>query len=105
MSALNHQAPAETTADTPEVKAAAPRKQAADGAARAKLQYYATEAENARIRAAFSAGRVAYGWMTLTEFQLEAVMARVEQVEAELNNGQPFDADAPRDVPRGRPIS
>lgn len=69
-----------------------------------KMNYYADEDQQGRIRAAFYAGRDAYGWRSLTDMQLEAVMQRVEALEQQLNNGQPFDPVPAGSLPVGRPL-
>lgn len=69
-----------------------------------KLAYYVTAEDNGRIRAAFLAGRDRYGWRSFTDFQLATMMARVEQLEGELNDGRPFDGVPPKAGPLGRPL-
>lgn len=70
-----------------------------------RLNYYVDSVEQAgRIRAAFLAGRETYGWRTFTQMQKEAIMSVVEQLERELNNGQPFAPAEAGAVPPGRTI-
>lgn len=93
----------------PEAPAAPPRAPAAaapkKASGRVKMAYYAVPEDGERIRAAFIAARNAgKPWRTLSDFQLEAVMAQVVQVEAELNAGQPFDGAPPYTLSPGRPM-
>lgn len=89
---------------TPPAAVPKPAEPANDAAARStKIAYYATQEENGRIRAAFLAGSARYGWRSMTEFQIETLMARVEELEAELNGGKPFDVVPPGHARRGRP--
>lgn len=71
---------------------------------RKKLSYYGTAEDDGRIRAAFLAGRDRYGWRSFTDFQLSTILERVEQLEAELNGGQPFAPVPPKAGPLGRPL-
>lgn len=73
-------------------------------AAKRKLSYYVEDEDNSRIRAAFLAGRDRYGWRSFTDFQLSTILERVEQLEAELNGGQPFAPVPPKAGPLGRPL-
>lgn len=73
-------------------------------AVKKKLSYYGTREEDGRIRAAFLAGRDRYGWRSFTAFQLSTILERVEQLEAELNGGQPFAPVPPKAGPLGRPL-
>lgn len=103
------QAEAETEAEAPvqapaPVAAPEPVKSAA-GAPKRKVSYYADDDENGRIRAAFMAGRDRYGWRSFTDFQLETILNRVEQLEQELNGGRPFEGVPPKGGQLGRPMS
>lgn len=70
-----------------------------------RMNYYVESKEQSgRIRTAYLVGRARYGWRTLTEFQLETIMERVEALEAELNNGEPFAPSSAGTVPAGRPL-
>ena len=94
-------APAEVAATRPTPKAAT-----APGSKepRLKVAYYGTKSENERIRAAFIAGRTRYGWRSFSEFQLETMLDRVTQLEAEFNGGRAFDGIPAGEATRGRPI-
>lgn len=70
-----------------------------------RMNYYVDSTEQSgRIRTAYLVGRARYGWRSLTEFQLETIMQRVEALEAELNNGEPFALSSAGTVPAGRPL-
>jgi hypothetical protein len=70
-----------------------------------RMNYYVESTEQSgRIRTAYLLGRARYGWRSLTEFQLETIMERVEALEAELNNGEPFAPSNAGTVPAGRPL-
>lgn len=70
-----------------------------------RLNYYVPDVETAgRIRAAFIAGRTRYGWRTFSDMQAAAVLAVVEQLEREINDGQPFEPTAAGAVPPGRSV-
>lgn len=83
-----------------------PRPMPVEGSERPKtrLAYYATDEEGQRIRAAFVAGQSRYGWRSFTDFQLDTMLARVRQIEAEINNGEPFPGVPPKGGPVGRPL-
>lgn len=77
----------------------------AKSSARAKLSYYPTLEENERIRAAFIAGRNAgKPWRSFSEFQRETILERVVQLEAELNDGRPFEGVPAHTLSIGRPL-
>lgn len=70
-----------------------------------RMNYYVDSTEQSgRIRTAYLLGRAKYGWRSLTEFQLETIMERVEALEAELNDGEPFAPSGVGTVPAGRPL-
>lgn len=69
-----------------------------------RMNYYVDEDQSGRIRTAYLVGRARYGWRSLTEFQLDTVMERVVALEAELNNGEPFEPSSAGSVSAGRPI-
>lgn len=70
-----------------------------------RMNYYVDSTEQSgRIRTAYLVGRARHGWRSLTEFQLETIMERVVALEAELNNGQPFEPSSAGSVPAGRPL-
>lgn len=84
--------------------AVVPAETGESAAAKKKLSYYGTTEDDGRIRAAFLAGRDRYGWRSFTDFQLSTILERVEQLEAELNGGQPFAPVPPKAGPLGRPL-
>jgi len=90
----------------PVVKAAAvaPAPSASRETGTGRMAYYVDKDTSGRIRTAFLAGRSRYGWRSLTDFQLETVMKRVEELEKEFNGGQPFAPSAAGTVAVGRPI-
>lgn len=91
--------PATIPATPPKVVAAA------KAGTRKKIGYYGTQEDDTRIRAAFIAARNAgKHWRTLSDFQLEAVLVQVAQVEAELNGGRPFEGAPAHTLSPGRPL-
>lgn len=81
---------------------AQPRSAAKNGSAR--MNYYTDTDAAGRIRSAYIAGRNKYGWRSLTEFQESTILERVQQLEAEFNNGEQFPPAAAGSVAPGRPI-
>lgn len=79
-----------------------PKAQAPKGSR--KMNYYADEDQQGRIRAAYYAGRDTYGWQTLTDMQNQIIMQHVEQLEREFNGGAPFEPVYPGSISRGRPL-
>lgn len=71
---------------------------------RTKMNYYASTDQDGRIRAAYYAGRDRYGWRSMTDMQLAAVMDRVVELEREFNGGQEFEPMPPGTGPVGRPL-
>lgn len=105
------QAPPAATVAPSAPPAAAPTTRAPQSAAKPggekknpKMNYYVDQDDAGRIRAAFLAGRDRYGWRNLTEFQLDTMMQRVAQLEAEFNDGQPFSPAGAGSVSAGRPM-
>ncbi|MGO1627601.1 MAG: hypothetical protein ACTHX2_02195 [Microbacterium sp.] len=97
----------EPAAEAPAVQApAAPRTrpQAKPSKGSRKMNYYADEDQQGRIRAAYYAGRDTYGWQTLTDMQNQIIMQRVEELEREFNGGAPFEPVHPGSISRGRPL-
>ena len=100
-------APEQPAAEKPATTPAAPPKVAAAAktGTRKKIGYYGTQDDDARIRAAFIAARNAgKRWRTLSDFQLDAVLAQVAEVEAELNGGRPFEGAPAHTLSPGRPM-
>lgn len=72
---------------------------------RTKLSYYPTLKESERIRAAFIAGRNAgKPWRSFSDFQRETMLAKVAQLETELNGGLPFEGVPVNILSPGRPL-
>lgn len=70
-----------------------------------RMNYYVDSTDQSgRIRTAYLLGRAKYGWRSLTQFQLETIMERVEALEGELNDGKPFAPSSAGTVPAGRPL-
>ena len=69
------------------------------------MGYYAAPEDSERIRAAFIAARNAGRPVrSLSDFQLEAILDQVVQLEAELNGGRPFEGAPARTLSPGRPM-
>ncbi|WP_197055671.1 ParB family protein [Microbacterium sp. ZOR0019] len=105
----------ETTQPAPERTApaaaapAAPKRTAAAASSkpgtRTKMGYYAAPEDSERIRAAFIAARNAgRPYRSLSDFQLEAILDKVMQLEAELNGGRPFEGAPAHSLSPGRPM-
>ncbi|NLC98793.1 MAG: hypothetical protein GX678_06930 [Actinomycetales bacterium] len=100
----------EPAAEAPAVQAPAapvaprPRPKAQGSKGSRKMNYYADEDQQGRIRAAYYAGRDTYGWQTLTDMQNQIIMQHVEQLEREFNGGAPFEPVHPGSISRGRPL-
>lgn len=72
---------------------------------RTKMGYYAAPEDSERIRAAFIAARNAgRPYRSLSDFQLEAILDKVVQLEAELNGGKPFEGAPAHTLSPGRPM-
>lgn len=90
----------EPTATAP---ATTPSQKPADTKAKART-YRSTDDIERRFRAAYSAVEGINGpYSSYNDFRLTAMIALTEQLEAELNNGQPFP-DAPERFAAGRPF-
>lgn len=105
----------ETTQPAPERTApaaaapAAPKRTVAAASSkpgtRTKMGYYAAPEDSERIRAAFIAARNAgRPYRSLSDFQLEAILDKVVQLEAELNGGRPFEGAPAHSLSPGRPM-
>lgn len=89
----------------PQARASRPAASTAEKPGVRRMNYYVDSTEQSgRIRTAYLLGRAKYGWRSLTEFQLETIMERVEALEVELNNGEPFAPSNAGSVPAGRPL-
>lgn len=108
-------------AETPETKPtpAAARAAAADPAAapvtrkaeepstsgkkkwRHKVSFYQDPADTDRVRGAILHTMVQEGNRNLSQFVNDAVMAKVEELEAKYNHGEPFPAVGARELPQG----
>lgn len=64
---------------------------------RTKLSYYPTLKESERIRAA-------QPWRSFSDFQRETMLAKVAQLETELNGGLPFEGVPVNILSPGRPL-
>lgn len=74
-------------------------------AGRTKMGYYAPPEDSERIRAAFIAARNAgRPWRSFSDFQLEAILEKVTQLEAELNGGRMFEGAPAHTLSPGRPL-
>ncbi|CAB0764196.1 hypothetical protein I4J10_06300 [Corynebacterium diphtheriae bv. mitis] len=72
---------------------------------RTKMGYYAAPEDSERIRAAFIAARNAgRPYRSLSDFQLEAILEKVVQLETELNGGRPFEGAPAHSLSPGRPM-
>lgn len=100
----------ETAQPAPERTApAAPKRTVAAASSkpgtRTKMGYYAAPEDSERIRAAFIAARNAgRPYRSLSDFQLEAILDKVVQLEAELNGGRPFEGAPAHSLSPGRPM-
>ncbi|NYI72717.1 hypothetical protein GGQ54_003331 [Naumannella cuiyingiana] len=90
-------APAEAPAEQP--APAAPAKKS-----RPKVSFYQDPDDTARVRAAILHTMTTEGSRGLSQFIHDAVMEKVEQLEARYNGGEPFPPVGPRELPQGRPM-
>lgn len=68
-----------------------------------KTSFYQSPEDGARMRAAFVNTMVPEGLGSLSEFIARAVAREVERLEAQYNEGKPWPAVQPRQVPKGPP--
>lgn len=69
-----------------------------------KASFYQDPEDAGRMRAAFVNTMVTEdGTASLSEFIVKAVAKEVERLEAEYNNGKPWPAVTPRQIPKGPP--
>lgn len=69
-----------------------------------KVSFYQDAADTARIRGAILHTQVNEGSRSLSQFIDQAVMEKVEVLEAKYNGGKPFPAIGARELPQGRPM-
>ncbi|MFI8634274.1 hypothetical protein ACIGEP_16955 [Microbacterium sp. NPDC077663] len=100
--------PATSTTPAPAVAAAeAPTGAAAKGEKLAKppkITIYQHPDDSARMRGAIVAYMRNVGMTNLSKFANEAIMEKVERLEADYNGGKPFDPVGPGVIPVGRPM-
>lgn len=111
VSAPELEQPAPTPAPTPELApaaaAAAPKRatvKKAGGKYPPKVSFYQDPADTDRIRGAILHTMSMEGYRNLSQFLNQAAMEKVAELEAKYNNGEPFPAVGPRDLPQGRPM-
>lgn len=112
-SALSGDSPVAPAPQRPTPPAAPPAAAPAGGQAQAegaekkkwpsKTSFYQSPEDGARMRAAFVNTMVPEGLGSLSEFIARAVAREVERLEAEYNEGKPWPAVQPRQVPKGPP--
>ena len=66
---------------------------------RHKVSFYQDPADTDRVRGAILHTMVQEGNRTLSQFVNDAVMAKVEELEAKYNHGEPFPAVGARELP------
>lgn len=98
----------EQPAPVPKVKSTPAAKPAAtvDGKKKypPKVSFYQDPDDTSRVRGAILHTQVAEGSRSLSQFIAEAVMEKVEALEAKYNDGKPFPAIGARELPQGRPM-
>lgn len=99
---------APTTLTTPEAPAAAHVTRKAEEPSpsdkkkwRHKVSFYQDPADTDRVRGAILHTMVQEGNRNLSQFVNDAVMAKVEELEAKYNHGAPFPAVGARELPQG----
>lgn len=68
---------------------------------RHKVSFYQDPADTDRVRGAILHTMVQEGNRNLSQFVNDAVMAKVEELEARYNHGEPFPAVGARELPQG----
>ncbi|WP_240691956.1 hypothetical protein [Arthrobacter sp. CAU 1506] len=68
-----------------------------------KASFFQTKEQGDRMRSTYNSTRPMTRYRTLSEFICAAVEKECARLEAQYNNGEPYDSD-PDDVPRGRPV-
>lgn len=68
-----------------------------------KVSFYQEPEDTARLRGAVLHTMIAEGHRSLSQFIIRAVMKEVQRVEDKYNEGKPFPAVAPNEMPQGRP--
>lgn len=69
-----------------------------------KVSFYQDAEDTARVRGAILHTQVSEGTRSLSQFISQAVMDKVEELEAKYNNGEPFPPIGARQLPQGRPM-
>ena len=69
-----------------------------------KVSFYQDPDDTARVRGAILHTQVSEGTRSLSQFISQAVMDKVEELEAKYNNGEPFGPIGARELPQGRPM-
>ena len=68
-----------------------------------KASFFQSKEAGDRMRSTYNSTRPMTRYRTLSEFICAAVEKECARLEAQYNNGEPYDSD-PDDVPRGRPV-
>lgn len=68
---------------------------------RHKVSFYQDPADTDRVRGAILYTMTTEGNRNLSQFVNDAVMAKVEELEAKYNHGEPFPAVGARELPQG----
>lgn len=71
---------------------------------RPKVSFYQDATDTARMRGALLHTQIQEGHRSLSEFIHRAVMAEVERLEQQYNDGEPFPEVGSREMPQGRPM-
>jgi len=69
-----------------------------------KITIYQHPDDSARMRGAIVAYMRNVGMTNLSKFANEAIMEKVERLEAQYNDGKPFEPVGPGVIPVGRPM-
>ena len=69
-----------------------------------KVSFYQSPEDTDRVRGAILHTMTTEGPRSLSQFIHQAVMAEVERLEREYNDGQPFPSVGARELPQGRPM-
>jgi hypothetical protein len=85
---------------TPSVSETAPK----SGTKYPKVGFYQDPDRTARMRGAFRHTSLETGIPSLSKFIDEAVMEKVEELEAKYNGGKPFPRVGAREISQGRPL-
>lgn len=88
-------------AETPETRKAEEPSTSGKKKWRHKVSFYQDPADTDRVRGAILHTMVKEGNRNLSQFVNDAVMAKVEELEAKYNHGEPFPAVGARELPQG----